>query len=177
MEQYRPRLSKEEYELILEKRNSEKELPPSTFPKILIFDLETSPLIAEMWSPWGDAINILRESFMLCWSAKWLFEDNIISAHLTPKEIVSANDERITKILWSLLDEADIVIAHNLKKFDKKVAQTRFFKHDLKLPSHYSEVDTLAWLRKQFKITYNRLDFVSKVFLGLEGKMETEKGS
>ena len=175
--EYRPRLSKEEYQLILDHRgvNKEPHFKSSNLPKILLFDIETAPLIAEMWSPWGDAIRVLRDSNIICWSAKWLLDDKMYNASLKKKEIIKGDDERITRSLWQLFDEADILIAHNLNKFDKKVAQTRFFKYDLKMPSHYQKIDTLVTLKKEFKITYNRLDYVARNFLGYKGKLQTEK--
>lgn len=147
-------------------------------PKILVFDIETAPMICYAWSKWQDSISdsqIVQDWFILSWSAKWLMEDEMISEKLTQKEIKNADDKRITKRLWNILDEADIVIAHNLKKFDKKKSQTRFLKHRLGLPSHYLEIDTLLVARKEFKVTSNRLDYLAG-FLGLDGKLSTPKG-
>lgn len=147
--------------------------------KILLFDIETSPIIAPVWSLWNQNINsdqILRDWNILCWSAKYLFEDKIYSMKLNKRELKEGDDKRITEGLWQMLDDANIVIAHNLKKFDKKKAQTRFLKHKMGLPNHYQEIDTLVSARKQFAISSNRLDFIAKKFFEVEGKMETEKG-
>jgi|DEB0MinimDraft_4_1074332.scaffolds.fasta_scaffold02009_5 DNA polymerase elongation subunit (family B) len=147
--------------------------------KVLIFDLETAPLIAYTWGIWNVNINtdfIIRDWFVFCWSAKWLFDDKIMSEALTPKEIKKANDKRIIKKLWKLFDEADVIVAHNLDKFDEKRSKTRFLKHDLKLPSPYSKVDTLKVARRNFNIISNRLDYIGKDFLGIGGKMETPRG-
>lgn len=147
--------------------------------KILIFDLETAPLRAFIWSKWQNGVQdsqIISDWFILTFSAKWLFDDKIISERLTGKEALASDDSRIVKKLWNLMDEADIVIAHNLMKFDRKKANTRFFKHDLKLPSPVQYIDTLLHARRQFAITSNKLDYISQNFLGIEGKMETPKG-
>jgi hypothetical protein len=32
---------------------------------------------------------------------------------LTKKEVLNKDDKRITKSLWKLIDEADVVVAHN----------------------------------------------------------------
>lgn len=147
--------------------------------KILLFDIETAPLQCYAWGIWGQNINpdfLIRDWFVLCWSAKWIFEDKVYNMSLTSKEIKKGNDERIIRGLWNMLDEADIVIAHNLEKFDKKRAQTRFFKYEMGLPSPYQSIDTLLHLRKKFQITSNRLDYVAKDFLCIAGKMDTPKG-
>ena len=147
-------------------------------PKVLIFDIETAPMICYAWHKYQDSIadnQIIQDWFIISWSAKWLFEDEMISMSVTSKEIKKANDKRVVEGLWKILDEADIVVAHNLRSFDKKKAQTRFLKHDLKLPSQYLEVDTLLTARREFKVSSNRLDYLAG-FLGLEGKLKTEQG-
>lgn len=147
--------------------------------KILLFDLETAPMKAYIWSKWANGVHddqIITDWFVLTWSAKWLFGDKVYQAKVTKKEAKAQNDKRIIKSLWNLIDEADIIIAHNLKKFDRKKANTRFLLHGLGLPSPYLIIDTLLHARRQFAITSNRLDYIAHNFLGLEGKMETPKG-
>lgn len=146
--------------------------------KILLFDIETAPMTCYAWSKYQTPISdnqIIKDWFIISWSAKWLFDDGIISERITPKEIKKGDDQRITKKLWKLLDNANIVIAHNLKGFDKKKANTRFLKYELGLPSQYLEIDTLLVARKNFKVSSNRLDYLAN-FLGVEGKLETTTG-
>ena len=48
--------------------------------KILLFDIETAPLQCYAWGIWGQNINpdfLIRDWFVLCWSAKWIFEDKV----------------------------------------------------------------------------------------------------
>lgn len=147
--------------------------------KVLLFDLETSHIIARCWSRFPDHINdddIIKDWMVLCWSAKWLFEDKMLHASCTPKEVKEGNDKRIVQSLWRLMDEADIVIGHNLAKFDNKKIKTRFLKWGLMKPSPYRQIDTLKEARKEFSVTSNRLDYLGKKFLGIGGKEETEKG-
>ncbi len=147
--------------------------------KILLFDLETAPLKVYAWSKWQKGVSddmIIQDWFILTWSAKWLFEDKVYTFKCTGLEALRGDDERITKDLWKMFEQADILIAHNLKKFDRKKANTRFLKHGLGLPSPYQQIDTLDHARKQFAITSNRLDYIASRFLNIEGKMETEKG-
>lgn len=151
--------------------------PPKQF-KILVFDIETAPMKVFTFEKWNTTISddfIEEDWFMLCWSAKWLFEDKVYNACVTEKEVKRADDSRITKALWRILDEADVVIAHNGRKFDRKKANTRFLKHGLPLPSPYLLIDTLLHARKQFAVTSNRLDYLAD-FLGVQRKRETPKG-
>lgn len=146
--------------------------------KILIYDIETAPLKSYIWSLWNQNVGhtpqmlIQNEWFVITWSAKWLFEDKIMSDKITSSEIVVENDLRIVKSLWDLMNEADIVIAHNALKFDNKHMNTRFLKYDMGPPMPYQTIDTLAHARKQFKLPSNKLDSIA-TFFGIEGKMET----
>lgn len=145
--------------------------------KILLFDIETAPMEVRSFQKWGVNIGdnmIMKDWYMICWSAKWLFEDKVFSMCQTPAEARERDDKRITQGLWNMLDEADIVVAHNLNKFDKKRANTLFLKHGLSLPSPYHGIDTLLHARKTLAITSNRLDYIAKNFFGVEGKIRTE---
>ena len=87
---------------------------PASLPKILVLDLEMAPLRAYVWRRWKENISLdqtISDTFVLCWSAKWLFSDTIESAWLTPEEISHEDDKRIMFKLWSLLDEADMAFS------------------------------------------------------------------
>lgn len=144
--------------------------------KILIFDIETAPLTALVYqkSVWKANITseqIESEWFMLTWSAKWLFEEKIMSDRLTAEEVVEEDDKRIAKTLWRLLDEADIVIAHNGDNFDVPNINTRFLLNDLPPPRLYQQIDTKKVATRQFGFTHNSLDGLAKLF-GFNGKKE-----
>lgn len=154
--------------------SSQKNTSPA---KILLFDIETAPMEVRSFQKWGVNIGdnmIMRDWYMICWSAKWLFDDKVYSMGQTPEEALKADDKRVTIGLWNMLDEADIVIAHNLNKFDKKKANTLFLKHGLSLPSPYRGIDTLLHSRRTLAITSNRLDYIATKFFGIEGKIRTE---
>jgi Zn ribbon nucleic-acid-binding protein/DNA polymerase elongation subunit (family B) len=146
-------------------------------PKILIFDIETSPLEAYVWQKNMYNTNIsqdrvISEWYILTWSCKWLFSNEVMSDRLTGDEAIDEDDSRIVKSLWKLFDEADMVIAHNADKFDIPNMNTRFILNGLKQPSPYQHIDTLKIARKEFGFTHNNLDALARVF-GLKGKIET----
>lgn len=146
--------------------------------KILVFDVENAPVVATVWNTrvWNTSINasqLLSDTFMISWVAKWLNNDAIYSGLLTSKEAKKGNDKRITKDLWKLFDEADILVAHNGVKFDIPIVNSRFLYHKMQVPSPYRVVDTLKIAKQQFKNTYNSLSYIAKI-LGFEGKHDTE---
>lgn len=145
--------------------------------KILVFDLETMPLRSFIWGVWKQSIGhnmkmLENDWFMASWAAKWLFEDEVKGDVLTPIEAINQDDSRIMKSLWELIDQADIIIAHNLIKFDEKRMNTRFLLNGLTKPSPYQRIDTLLHARKKFAMSSNRLDYLGEV-LGVGKKMET----
>lgn len=143
--------------------------------RILIFDIETAPMRSYTWSMWKQNVGgnqVMSDWFVLCWSAKWLFEEEVLSGTLNPDEVKAEDDSRIMGSLWTLFDEADILIAHNGDRFDIPKANTRFLLHGLRPPSPYQSIDTLKVLKRMFKFSSNRLDYVNKE-MGLTRKIDT----
>ena len=148
--------------------------------KVLIFDIENAPVKAYVWNTqvWKAFVGhnqIERDWFMLTWSAKWLYDNEIHHDKLTPKEAKKGDDSRLVKSLWHLFDEADIIVAHNLNKFDMPMANTRFIMNGLPPVRPYQCIDTLQIARQNFRFTHNKLDYLGELF-GLGHKIETTFG-
>lgn len=145
--------------------------------KILILDIETAPLLGFMWSPWDDTgmgpHQLVHDSFMLTWVAKWRGEEEIYQDVLTPREVKKQNDKRIVNSLGKLLSEADVVVAHNLDRFDLPKINTRLLYHGLEPIPPMTQIDTLKLAKSAFRVTYNRLDYLGK-FLGVGEKIHTD---
>lgn len=120
-DKYRVRINDREREMLNNQRSMQEhiinlKIDKSKYPKILIFDIETSPMASYTWGRWKQNISLdqtISEWFMLSWSAKWLNNPNMMSDVLTPEEALREDDSRITKSMWQLFNEADIVLAHN----------------------------------------------------------------
>ena len=153
-------------------------LSPKKEARILFFDIETAPLLAYVWSIWTEVRDfkfVEGDWYCLSWAAKWMGEDKIMCKALPDygaykKDI--EDDSDLLKELWSLLDSADIVVAHNLKKFDERKINARFILNGMSPPSAYRCVDTLLEARRNFFFTSNRLDALGKMF-GIGGKIDT----
>jgi predicted RNA-binding Zn-ribbon protein involved in translation (DUF1610 family) len=148
----------------------------NTGAKVLILDIETAPIVAYTWGIWNQNIqpsNIASDWFCITWAAKWLFEEKVYSGKLTGKEAIAQDDSRMIKGIWSLLNEADIVIAHNGQKFDIPKLNSRFIINQLSPPLPYQQIDTLLHIRRQFGFTSNKLDYVNQL-LNLPRKKENE---
>jgi len=148
-------------------------------PKILLFDIENSPLVTWSWGIHDDPSHstkfVKKDWYVMCWAAKWLHKREVFSSALPDyPEYDPENpcDRRVLKELAQLLNEADIVIAHNGNKFDRRKANARFLQNGITPPSPYRVIDTLTESRKHFMFTSNRLGDLGNCF-GLGGKMDT----
>jgi len=147
-------------------------------PKILVFDIETAPLLAAIWRLKTEYVspNMLMETrnwWVLSWSAKWLFEDQIMHDIVTPEESLEENDDRVVLSIWKLIDEADIVISHNGINFDHKLLNMRWLLNQMMPPSPYRMIDTLKHTRSLFNFPSYKLDYLATQ-LGIGTKVEHE---
>jgi len=159
--------------IYLAKKSIRKET--THIPKILILDIETSPLKAYVWGRWQQNIYLdqtIGEWFCISWSAKWLFSVEIMSDVLTPEEVKVEDDCRIMKSLWEIMNEADIIIAHNGMKFDIPKINSRFLLNGLNPTKPYQQIDTLQVVKKQFGFSSNKLDALAGYF-GIDHKLHT----
>lgn len=147
----------------------------SKLPKILILDIETAPVKGYVWRLWKEDVGfdrLISDWFMLTWSAKWLFDNEMYSEKLTPEEVFTENDKRIVSKLWQLLDEANIVVTHNGDIFDLPKINARFIVNGLPPISPYQSIDTKKIASKQFGFSSNKLDALALLF-GFKPKLET----
>jgi DNA polymerase elongation subunit (family B) len=154
---------------------NEAESPNITLPKVLVLDIETAPLLGFVWSLWKQnvALNqIAQDWFILTWSAKWLMDAEVFCGKITPEEVKVQDDSRIVKDIYSFINAADVVIAHNGDNFDLAKLNARFLIQGLDPPLPYQSIDTLKIAKKKFAFTSNKLDYIAGA-LGLGHKLDT----
>ena len=142
--------------------------------KILIFDIETSPIEVYAWSLWDKFTSIdqiIEDWSVLTISAKWLGSPRMMHFYVDPSS--PRDDFDVCESLWQLLNEADIVVAHNGDRFDIKKMNTRFLLHGFPEPEPYRSVDTLKIAKRKFAFTSNKLDYIAKA-TGGAGKLKHE---
>lgn len=156
-------------------RNNVGETRENTVPRIGLFDLETLPIEAYTWGLHKQYLGqdqVIQHTGLLSWSGKYLNEPKVFSDILTSEEAIARDDERITQSCWLFLHSCDVVVGHNLNKFDSKVSNTFFLLHDLP-PLDYRHIDTLAIARRYFRWESNKMGYLNHQ-LGLSEKIETE---
>lgn len=140
--------------------------------KVLILDIETSPNIAYVWRFWKENVGakqVLENGRMLSFAAKWLGSDTVFY-----QDTRSHDEEVMLKVLFKLLDEADVVVAHNGNKFDLPHIHGRGLVHGLKPPSPYKTVDTRLIAAKEFNFPSNSLEYLATV-LNLKNRKDGHK--
>ena len=134
-------------------------------PKVLLLDIETAPILGYIWGLFDQNVGLeMVESdwHLLSWSAKWLGtpEDQVMYYDQRNAKNIE-DDKAILKIIWKLLDEADIIITQNGKKFDAKKLNARFIFHGFKPPSSYRHIDTYQLAKKHFAFSSNKLAYMT----------------
>jgi hypothetical protein len=150
--------------------------------KILHLDIETAPMLGDVWRLWDTSVasNQLRKDwYIMSFAYKWDGSDEKVKCLALPDYAHTykhhpEKDKLLLVELHGLLNEADIVVAHNGDKFDIKKINTRLILNGLAPPAPYLTVDTLKVCKKHFAFSHNNLDSVAKNF-GLKGKLKKRK--
>lgn len=143
----------------------------SSEPRTLIFDLETFPNLLYSWRLWeGHALEVKEFSTICCFSAKWLGGKQVTKALVDYPKRTAERD--LIADLWKLVDEADIIIAHNGRGFDFGRMNAQFIKWGFNPPSPAQKIDTKQVAKKVFGFESNSLDNLCQL-LELGHKMET----
>lgn len=135
---------------------------PNYKKKVLLFDIENSPLVSYTWGIFEqNVVEVKEEWYILCFAYKWLGEKETHFVSLPDFKEYKKNkkdDSALVKKLHELFNQAEIIIAHNGDAFDIKKANSRFIQHRLEPPTFYKTIDTLKIARKNFKFDSNKLD-------------------
>ena len=143
------------------------------FPAVLVMDIETLPILGYVWAAFDTNLIRVKEDWCVaCWSAKWWGDNRVMSDVMTIEETKTRNDKRICETLWKLFESADVIIGQNVKGFDFKKMNTRWWYYKMGPPSSFKPIDTLETARKMFLMTFNNLDYLAN-YLGIGKKKET----
>lgn len=135
-------------------------------PKILCFDIETSPILAYVWGLKDQNVSLgqIKEDWqVIAWAAKWLGEpvSKIRYEDQRQNKTGSLDDRALLTHIWKLLNEADIVITQNGRNFDSKKLNARFILHGMRPPSPYTHLDTYQIVKRVAKFTSNKLEYLT----------------
>lgn len=156
-------------------------------PKILLLDIEILPMHALIWGTYKQRIpisNIELDWCVLSYVAKWLNQSEYYHDILTseecrfrynnqnPKKERNEVDKRVCASLYKLMDEADIIVGHNLNRYDHRKMTARFIEFGFGPLSPLQTIDTLMQSRKLSMFSSHKLDYLGQL-LRNKGKIET----
>lgn len=136
--------------------------------KTLLIDIETAPNVVFTWGLYNQniALNQIDEpGYTLSFAAKWFDNKKIIF-----KSIFHHGEADMLEEAYRLMEEADAIIHYNGSHFDIPTLNSEFLKHGMTPPAPSTQVDLLRTVRRNFRLTSNKLDFVAR-HLGIEGKL------
>lgn len=130
--------------------------------KILILDIETSVLTANVFRPGDQRIShkqLITDFYILSFASKWLYDKKVEYMACKPK---STDDTALLKKLHELISEADAIVTHNGINFDLKKIKTRMIVEGFSPLPKVKMIDTLRIARKEFSFTSNALANLSE---------------
>jgi hypothetical protein len=144
--------------------------PPATGPAILIFDIETAPALVYTWAAYDqNIIATERDWSVLMFSYKWVNRKGVkpVAIWSDPGYKPGDLDDRyVIERIHALFDAADVTVAHNGDRFDRRKSNARFLYHGMNPPSPYQTVDTKKVSSREFANYKNTLDDLGRMYLG-----------
>lgn len=132
--------------------------------KVITYDIEVSPrkayIYGSNWEP--KFVREIEGQKLLSFAWKELGKKKTHVIANQPTKVM-------LKEIWSVLNDSDICIGHNLQKFDKRMMNAYFITNGMSPPAPSHVIDTLKIARKEFAFPSNRLDDLA-TYLGLKGK-------
>ena len=139
-------------------------------PRILLYDIETMAALVYTWSNYKTNVIATEEDwYILSVAWKWVGDKDIQFARKSKKK---GNDQGLTRLIWDLFDQADIVIAHNGDSFDQRKCSARFIELGLGPPSPFQTIDTKKVAARAAMNYSNKLDELARR-LDLGRKLDT----
>lgn len=136
-------------------------------PKILLYDIETAPNLAYVWGKYEqNVIDFKEQRSLLSFSYKWVGQTEIHHSNRYKEE----TDENLVIRLATLLEAADIVVAHNGDQFDRKILKTRMLYWKMRPLKPNCSIDTKKVAKAYFSFNGNSLNDLCK-YLKLGAKI------
>lgn len=138
-------------------------------PRILLLDYEVAPWEARLYGPKFEprVTKILRHQYILCGSYAWLHEEKVRTKALIDFPLYKRDrhdDKALVQFFCDLINQADVLVAYNLKKFDYKQLATRLAYHGLPQHKPVKLHDPLVVIRSRMYLPSNSLEDAADFF-------------
>ena len=147
-------------------------------PNTLILDIESSLDILAAYGlreQYHSPENLIQDWFIICFAYKWLGGKRIYSYSILDdiKRWVAdhTDDYSVVKRMHEVVSECDVIVGHNMARFDWRKFMARVIYHGLPPLNKPAIVDTLKEARKLASFTSNKMSYLAK-HLKVEHKLE-----
>jgi uncharacterized protein YprB with RNaseH-like and TPR domain len=137
--------------------------------KILMLDIETTPMQVYTWGLWDQNIGInqiIKDTEMMCFGAKWQGKKKV-----TFRSVYHDGKKAMLEELHKMMEEADILVGWNSAAFDHKHIKREFLEAGMEPPSVVKDLDLMSVVKANFKFPSNKLDYVAQT-LGVGAKVK-----
>ena len=120
---------------------------PKRKPRILVFDIETSPNLVYTFGLFNQNISleqVVKETSLLSISWKFLGEPETFYMQVDQHQKDLWDDKELCQAVSALFQNVDAVIGHNITRFDLPVIRGRLYHHNLPQLPPVNEIDTLV---------------------------------
>lgn len=127
--------------------------------KILIYDIEISPTLGWTYGQYeANVLKVEKHPLLMSVSWKWLGDSSKPKCMVIDRTSARAwNDKALVQKVHQLFDEANLLVGHNIDRFDNRVMSGKFIDWDMTPPSPCKSWDTLKMARKH-KFGSNKLN-------------------
>lgn len=137
--------------------------------KILIYDIETTKLLADVWWTGKQYIGhdkIRTETKIISVSYKWLGSEKV---ECITWDNLKKCDKTLIKKFLEIYNQADFVIGVNNDNFDNRLINVRALKYNFDANTHVRSLDIQKEAKRLFRLPSYSMVYISK-YLGIEGK-------
>lgn len=155
-------------------------------PIITTIDIELFPIEAHVWKLFDNNVGlnqIQQDWTVMSFAAKRLDPRAPTRSLLARKRAtdymdVSAkadirDDSELVQALWHILHDSDVIIGHNMRRFDIRKIRARMLSLGMQPPSPCRVIDTLELAKSAGAFTSNKLEYLSAELT--EAKKSTHK--
>jgi uncharacterized protein YprB with RNaseH-like and TPR domain len=140
--------------------------------KILVYDIETSRLTANLWWTGKQYVNykkVTSEPKIISISWKWVGDDKVHSATWDKDHC----DKKMVEKFLEFYNKASFVVGQNNDMFDNKWIKTRAAKHRLFVDRFTKSLDIYKLAKRHFRLISYSMDYMAHYF-GLTPKQSHE---
>lgn len=142
---------------------------------ILIYDIETPRLAAELWwsgKQFVNGLDITDEPRIISIAWKWVGEDKVYSSHW---DLETQDDSEMVKGFLEEYNKADLVVGINNNRFDNRWINARAIKHGFTVNNFVKSLDVQKEAKRLLRLPSYSLKYLAQ-YLDVPVKKQEHEG-